>query len=126
VDSYLTDRVVARALLKHPRTIQRWCKDGKLPGATKAGRSWRIPMRALREAQLDEALVTDEVERVIRAATHISADLRKEWIDLMAQREGLEVSSERSWTQIASEIVQLQLAMRGLPLRPSEIPGELT
>jgi predicted site-specific integrase-resolvase len=26
-----------------PRTITRWCREGKLNGAVKVGRVWRIP-----------------------------------------------------------------------------------
>ncbi|MGI8731066.1 MAG: helix-turn-helix domain-containing protein [Solirubrobacteraceae bacterium] len=44
----LTDRDVAERLGKHPRTIQRMCADGRFAGATKQGRTWRIP-----EADLD-------------------------------------------------------------------------
>jgi Helix-turn-helix domain len=47
---------MARLLRKDPRTMQRWCRQGKLPGAYKAGRSWRIPPAALREAKLAAAL----------------------------------------------------------------------
>jgi len=43
----LTDREVARALRKSLRTVQRYCAKGALPGAYKAGRSWRIPRAAL-------------------------------------------------------------------------------
>jgi excisionase family DNA binding protein len=43
----LSDREVAQALGKSVRTIQRWCQAGKLPGAYRAGRPWRIPRSAL-------------------------------------------------------------------------------
>lgn len=46
-----TDREVAAALRKSQRTIQRWCAAGRLPGAFKAGRAWRIPEVALAREQ---------------------------------------------------------------------------
>jgi excisionase family DNA binding protein len=49
----LTDVEVAAALRKHPRTIRRWAAAGRFPGAHKAGRSWRIPERALTRVQRD-------------------------------------------------------------------------
>lgn len=47
----LTDRELAKALHKHPRTIQRWAASGRLPSAYKAGRSWRIPLSSLSASQ---------------------------------------------------------------------------
>ncbi|MCA1700698.1 MAG: helix-turn-helix domain-containing protein, partial [Actinobacteria bacterium] len=65
----LSDQQVAQALGKHPRSIQRWCQAGKLPGAYKAGRSWRIPRAALRAARVDRALRSDGIARELLAAT---------------------------------------------------------
>lgn len=65
----LTDQEVARELGVHPRSIQRRCKAGTLPGAYQVGRSWRIPRWGLRAAELDRAFRPDELERELRAAT---------------------------------------------------------
>jgi hypothetical protein len=46
-DPLLTDVEVAALLRKHPRTIRRWCQADQLPGAHKAGRSWRVPRSSL-------------------------------------------------------------------------------
>jgi excisionase family DNA binding protein len=82
----LSDLEVARALGKSVRTVQRWCESGKLPGAYKAGRSWRIPRASLPRAhsgavgrfergplgELVESLrVTSE--RLERAGDHMTA-----------------------------------------------------
>lgn len=37
----------ARRLGKHPKTIERWCRDGRIEGARKVGATWRIPPDAL-------------------------------------------------------------------------------
>ncbi len=62
----------------HKRSIQRRCQAGKLPGAYKVGRSWRIPPSALRTAELDRAFRPDEVERELRAATLVCRTLAAE------------------------------------------------
>jgi hypothetical protein len=31
-----------------PRTVQRWCKDGEIPGAVKTSRGWQLPADAMR------------------------------------------------------------------------------
>ncbi len=72
----LSDKEVARALRMHPRSIQRWCQAGKLPGAYKAGRSWRIPRSALRAARVDRAVRSDPIERELRAAAVACRQLR--------------------------------------------------
>lgn len=49
----LSDQEVADVLGKAVITVQKWCKTGKLAGAYKAGRSWRIPEDALDAVQRD-------------------------------------------------------------------------
>jgi excisionase family DNA binding protein len=122
VSGYLTDREVARLLRKHPRTIQRWCQSGKLR-CRKVGRSWRIPPRAVREAELDAELV-DGVERDLRAATLVCGDLRKEWIDLGVERAatGRWPPSTRDWKRIALHVELLRGVIGGLPGRADELP----
>ncbi len=120
---YRTDREVARLLRKHPRTIQRWCKTGKLRGARKAGRSWRIPPRAVREAELD-AEQLGGVERDLRSAILVCGELRKEWIDLVAARAdtGQWPPSSRDWKRIALHVELLRRAMVGLPQGADDLP----
>jgi excisionase family DNA binding protein len=127
VSGFLTDQRCARALGVSKRTVQRWCQAGELAGARKVGRSWRIPVEALREAELDAALLDDHDQRTIRAATFLCGTLRKEWIDMRAFREetGEWYPSERNWVLIASEVQQLRWALTGLPEGPGEIPDEL-
>lgn len=57
-DDLLTDAEAAAELRKHPRTIRRWCQAGRLPGAFKAGRSWRIPRSALPAPRLADLAQT--------------------------------------------------------------------
>lgn len=38
----LTPREVAELLSVTPRTVARWCREEKIPGARKVGRVWRI------------------------------------------------------------------------------------
>lgn len=75
-----TDREIAAKLRKHPRTIQRWCRRGELPGAYKAGRSWRIPAEALgHELRLDrQSQWPDEVDRTIVATRDVCEVLLQE------------------------------------------------
>jgi excisionase family DNA binding protein len=121
----LSDVEAAAALGTHKRTIQRWCSAGKLPGAYKAGRKWRIPPRALREAKLGEALITDDIERELRAATLVCEQVREEM-------EGLKLGSERrnpdppadgrSWARIANELERLEEALSGLAALARRVP----
>jgi excisionase family DNA binding protein len=57
-------------LRKHHRTIQRWAQKGLLPGAYKAGRSWRIPRSALARAKLDARRYDEYLLAELRAARH--------------------------------------------------------
>ncbi len=106
----LSDREVARALGMHPRSIQRWCQAKKLPGAYKAGRSWRIPRSALRAARVDRALRSDGIERELRAAAVACRELRAD----------LEGSDDRRravrgrWWRIGPELQDLLWALEDL------------
>lgn len=46
---YLSGSEAASLMGITPRRIQQMCKNGELPGAKKEGRSWRIPIDALKE-----------------------------------------------------------------------------
>jgi excisionase family DNA binding protein len=46
LEYYSVDEV-AKLLGFHPDTVRLWCREGKLPGARKFGRDWRIPRSAL-------------------------------------------------------------------------------
>jgi excisionase family DNA binding protein len=106
----LSDQEVARALGKHPRSIQRWCQAGRLPGAYKAGRSWRIPRSALRAARVDLALGSDGIERELRAAALACRELCSD----------LEGSDERrravraQWRRIGPELQGLLWSLEDL------------
>lgn len=113
---------MARRLGKHPRTIQRWCQKGNLPGAYHAGRSWRIPASALRKAEVDRAFRPEEVERELRAAMRVCQTLTAE-IEQAKRRRRPPV--ERNWRRIALEVGQLRRALAGLPESPSQVPGWL-
>ena len=106
----------------HPRSIQRRCKAGRLPGAYKAGRSWRIPRSALRAAELDRAFSPDELERELRAATLACRTLAAE-IEEGKRRRRAPV--ECNWTLVARELEQLREALDRLPAKPSEVPSWL-
>ena len=71
---------------KHPRTIQRWCQQGKLPGSYKSGRSWRIPTDALTRARLDKALESDTLESQLKSAQAVLDQLLAE-LDDSARRK---------------------------------------
>jgi excisionase family DNA binding protein len=119
----LTDKEVARELGMHPRSIQRRCKAGALPGAYKAGRSWRIPRSALQAAELDRAFRPDELERELRAATLACRTLAAE-IDAGKRRRRAPV--DRDWARVARELEHLREALDRLPGKPSEVPSWLT
>jgi excisionase family DNA binding protein len=125
VQNDLTDVEVAKLLRKHPRTIQRRCQAGELPGAYKAGRSWRIPPRALREAKLGEALISDDAERELRAATLVCEQLRGEMEALKLRSGRLHPdppADGRSWGRLAKELESLEQALSGLPALARRVP----
>ncbi len=106
----LSDREVARALGMHPRSIQRWCQAKKLPGAYKAGRSWRIPRSALRAARVDRALRSDGIERELRAAAVACRELRA---DLEGPDDRRRAVRGR-WWRIGPELQDLLWALEDL------------
>ena len=113
----LTDYDVARELRKDPRTIQRWCKAGKLPGAYKAGRSWRIPQRTLRKAKLAGVLVADETERELISAAQACRELAEEldWIERRGRPR-----FPRDWPRLRNQLRVLQAELAGLAERASK------
>lgn len=116
---------MAALLGKHPRTIQRRCRAGKLPGAYKAGRSWRIPRHALREAKLGEALIRDDVERELRAATLVCEQLREEMeaFKLGSGRMNPDrPAGGRNWALVARELERLEAALSGLAELARHVP----
>lgn len=118
----LTDTEVATRVGKHRRTIQRWCQEEKLPGAYKAGRSWRIPPASLRAAELAQAFRADEVERELRAATLVCRALADELEQGKLKRRA---PVERNWRRVARELEHLHGALARLPASPGEVPGWL-
>lgn len=122
----LTDVEVARALRKHPRTIQRWCKAGKLPGAYKAGRAWRIPRRSLRSAQLSRAFGADQIERELGAAALACGELAEE---LDALEVHVPPPLVRNWRRADRALGELQRALgelqRALAVRERGSVAEL-
>ena len=118
----LTDREAARELGKHPRTIQRWCTSGALPGARKVGRSWRIPPEAVRATRVAHADRGDPVERDLRAAALACGQLKRELEVAKDPRAG---PAERNWRRVAREIEKLHWALADLPSKPSEVPSWL-
>jgi len=83
-DRDLSDREVAQALRKSVRTVQRWCASGRLSGAYKAGRSWRIPRATLDRpyraavdragrGQLDEAI--DELNALSKKLPRLTDEI---------------------------------------------------
>ncbi len=118
----LSDREVARALGMHPRSIQRWCQAKKLPGAYKAGRSWRIPRSALRAAQLDRAFRPRRGERELYAATLRCRELHAEMDEV--RRSG--PSAVRSnWRGVVCELADLHDALEDLPRDRRQLPSWL-
>ena len=50
MDGYVTIREMAEKWDITPRMVQKWCAEGKIPGASKFGRLWAIPNDAERPA----------------------------------------------------------------------------
>jgi len=126
----LSDREVARALGKHPRSIQRWCGAGRLPGAYKAGRSWRIPRSALRAAQVDRALGSGGIERELRAAAVACRELRSDLEGADERRRaalgrggGASVQSSRACCGRSRTSCGSRAASRGCGLRCAVFAG---
>ena len=95
----LNDVEVARLFRKDVRTVQRWCMAGKLPGAYKSGRSWRITTDALIRAGLGTALEPDRLESKLTAAQAVVDQLLSE-IDDSARRKQPPIV-EREWDSVA-------------------------
>lgn len=57
----LTTSDAASRLGVHPKTLERWCRDGRAPGAVKIGRGWRLPAGAL--AGIAQAVPARDVRR---------------------------------------------------------------
>lgn len=113
----LTDYELARLVRKHPRTVQRWCVAGKLPGAYKAGRSWRIPRRALQVAKLDAAARGDDLQRELRSAILVCRQLRTELETLGKRRPGTRgplPAAVRNWRLIGLDLTTLESDLEGL------------
>lgn len=118
----LTDWEVARELGMHPRSIQRRCQAGKLPGAYKAGRSWRIPRSALRAAQLDRAFRPRGGERELHAATLRCRELKAE---MEAVRRSGPGAVRSNWRRVVGELADLHDALEGLPRESRQLPSWL-
>ena len=116
----LTDAEVARVLGKHPRTIQRWCNQQKLPGAYRSGRSWRIPRSALRAAQLARAFRASDGERELRAAMLRCHELQAEIEDIKRSGPG---AVRSDWPRLVRELDTLASAIEGLPRDLRQLPG---
>ena len=48
IDGYVTIKEKAEEWNLAPRTLQIMCSEGKIPGATRFGRNWAIPVDAKR------------------------------------------------------------------------------
>lgn len=108
----LTDAEVALMLRKHLRTIQRWCASGRLPGAYKAGRSWRIPAVAVEE------IAGRKVER-LRSGLETAADacerLRAEVnAAAHAYRSLGRVPRARDWRAVVADLERIEAALAGV------------
>jgi hypothetical protein len=103
---------VARLVRKHVRTVQRWCMAGKLPGAYKAGRSWRIPPDALINVGLGSALEPDTPEAHLATAQAVVERLIAE-LDDSARRKQPPIVA-REWHSIATSARRLRSASKRL------------
>ena len=119
-----TDHQVAQLLQKHPRTIQRWCQEGKLPGCYKAGRSWRIPPGVLRKAGLAKALETDDIRSDFAAAQGVIASLRTELEQAIESKQAPVVP--RNWRLIQRSAKQLADDSARLADLASKAPGHFS
>jgi hypothetical protein len=106
------DVEVARLVRKDVRTVQRWCVAGKLPGAYKAGRSWRIPTDALINAGLGGALQPDTLEAHLATAQAVVDQLIAE-LDESARRKQPPIVA-REWDSIATSARKLGSASKRL------------
>ena len=58
MDGYKTIREMAEKWNLTPRMVQKWCAEGKIPGASRFGRVWAIPEDA--ERPVDGRVTTGE------------------------------------------------------------------
>ena len=58
MEGYFTIKEIAAKWNLTVRRVQKMCADGKIPGASKFGRDWAIPVDA--EKPIDERVTTGE------------------------------------------------------------------
>ena len=97
---------------KHPRTIQRWCQEGKLPGCYKAGRSWRIPRGTLRQAGLGNALEPDKTAAKLKAAHALTESLRAEFEESRRRKQPSRIADDGH--EIATQARRLEASAKRL------------
>lgn len=114
----LNDVDAARLVRKDVRTVQRWCMAGKLPGAYKSGRSWRIPTDALIKAGLGTALEPDRLEFKLTAAQAVVDQLRAELED--SARRNQPPIVKRDWDSVATSARKLGSTSKRLAERAAE------
>ena len=58
MDGYITIREMAEKWNLTPRMVQKWCSEGRIPGASKFGKVWAIPENA--DRPVDGRITTGE------------------------------------------------------------------
>lgn len=108
----LTDAQVALILGKPKRTIQRWCQAGRLEGAWKAGRSWRIPEVAV------VAITGEEVTRLRSGLEHavvLCEALRRDVnAAARAYRRWGRKPDQRDWVAVEDDVARIEAALAGV------------
>jgi excisionase family DNA binding protein len=103
----LSDSEVAQALNKSVRTVQRWCLAGRLSGAYKAGRSWRIPWASL------DAPHRDAVRRLARGPMgDVLADLRATSERLVRGRDDVGKAGPQTVDDFLAILVTLEAELK--------------
>jgi excisionase family DNA binding protein len=57
MNAYLTIPEYAAEFRLHPETVREWARSGKIPGAIKTGRTWKIKRSETSRAELRGSLI---------------------------------------------------------------------
>ena len=75
IDGYTTVQEISEKWGVTPRTVQIMCLEGKIEGVTKFGRSWAIPVNAVKPT--DNGITSGEYKNWRKSGSKDTGDKRK-------------------------------------------------
>lgn len=75
IEGYITVKEIAMKWNVNPRTVQIMCAEGKIEGVTKFGKSWAIPVNAVKPT--DNRITSGEYKNWRKSGSKDTGDKRK-------------------------------------------------